>query len=333
MRVGITFDLIEDYRSLGLGEEETAEFDSIETVEAIEEALCAEGFETERIGGIMNLVRSVARGKTWGIVFNIAEGLNGPGREAQVPALLDACSVPYTFSDPVVLGLTLHKGLTKHVLRDYGISTAPFAVAENAEDLYTVKLEFPLFLKPVSEGTGKGISVLSIVYDRQSLLSIGKGILERFRQPVLVERYLPGREFTVGILGTGSSAEVLPVMEILFQKGADCDVYSYRNKKHYKEAVKYRLIEDEQAEECRSLALKTWQCLGCRDGGRIDIRLDADGVPNVMEINPLPGLHPVDSDLPISCKHAGIGYQALIGRIMKSALERTNGPRPFRRIV
>ncbi|MBN2323308.1 MAG: ATP-grasp domain-containing protein [Spirochaetes bacterium] len=333
MRAGLTYDLADDYRALGLGDEETAELDSIETVEAIETVLRNLGFETERIGNIKSLVTALEGGRRWDIVFNIAEGINGPGREAQVPALLDAYCIPYTFSDPVVLALTLHKGMTKHIMTARGIPTAEFAVVESGQDLSAVSLGFPLFLKPVGEGTGKGISAASIVSDRASMMKVGNDLLDRFRQPVLVEHYLPGREFTVGVVGTGSGAEALSVMEIIFQKSAECDAYTLWNKKHYTQAVQYRLIEDERAEEYKSLALKAWRCLGCRDGGRVDIRLDEAGLPFVMEINPLPGLHPVDSDLPIICRLSGLDYRWLIEKIMNSALERIRDPRPSRRTV
>jgi len=321
-RAGITFDLRSEYHILGYGEEQTAEFDKPETVEAIEGSLQAMGFETERIGGIIHLVNELSGGNRWDIVFNIAEGMYGIGREAQVPALLDAYSIPYTFSDPLVLSLTLHKGMTKHVVRDFGIPTADFEVIKNMEDLEALTLPFPLFLKPVAEGTGKGISAQSLVKDQESLERGCRELLRKFGQPVLVERYLPGREFTVGMLGTGKASEALPAMEIILREKAEKDSYSYENKQHYKERVDYRLVEDGPAEECRNLALRAWQCLGCRDAGRIDIRLDDEGIPNFIEVNPLAGLNPVDSDLPIICSMAGISYDTLIQRIMESAIQR-----------
>lgn len=331
MTVGITYDLVEEYRNLGYDEEQTAELDSVETVHAIEEALRSLGFGTERIGGLMSLVRLIARGRTWDMVFNIAEGIHGMGRESAVPALLDAVRTPYTFSDPAVLALTLHKATAKRVLRDCGVPTAPFEVAGEPVGLEAVRLEFPLFLKPVAEGTGKGVSPASLVTDRRSLVEHGTALLDRFGQPVLVERYLPGREFTVGLLGTGARAEVLPVMEVVFLEGAESAGYTFHNKKHYHSTVEYRLAEGDRADACRSVALRAWRCLGCRDGGRVDVRMDEHGEPNVMEINTLPGLHPVDSDLPILCGLSGMGYRTLIGRIMASALERVPGRRPFRR--
>ena len=164
MKIGITYDLRDDYLAEGYGEEETAEFDHPRTIAAIEEALQSLGYETERIGHIRALARRLVADERWDMVFNIAEGLRGFGREAQVPALLDAWNIPYTFSDPLLLSLTLHKGMTKRVIRDLGIPTPDFAVVETPEEIATVVLPFPLFAKPVAEGTGKGVTAASNSY-------------------------------------------------------------------------------------------------------------------------------------------------------------------------
>ncbi|MFW6180395.1 MAG: D-alanine--D-alanine ligase family protein, partial [Spirochaetota bacterium] len=285
MTAGITYDLAEEYRAQGYDEEQVAELDSEETVAAIEGALRSLGYVTERIGNLMSLTRRVAGCRTWDIVFNIAEGVRGMGRESAVPALLDAVGVPYTFSDPAVHALTLHKAMAKRVLRDCGVPTAPFAEARNPGELEAVSLAFPLFVKPVAEGTGKGIGPGSLVSDRGALVAYGEDLLRRFGQPVLVERYLPGREFTVGLLGTGANAEAPAVMEVVFLEEAESAAYTFHNKKHYRSTVSYRLAEGEDADSCRSVALRAWQLLGCRDGGRVDVRMDEHGEPNIMEIN------------------------------------------------
>ncbi len=158
MTVGITFDLRSDWLSQGFSELETAEFDREETVAAVESALRAEGLVTERVGNYRALMAALSTGKRWDLVFNFCEGMYGVGREALVPALLDAYRIPYTFSDPVVLGLCLHKGLTKRVVRDAGVPTPAFAVVESSADVKKVALQYPLFAKPVAEGTGKGIT-------------------------------------------------------------------------------------------------------------------------------------------------------------------------------
>ncbi|MBU2551487.1 MAG: D-alanine--D-alanine ligase, partial [Proteobacteria bacterium] len=208
MRIGLTYDLREEYLKLGFGEEETAEFDQPRTVEAIESALQDLGHETERIGRLGCLVERLAAGRRWDMVFNIAEGLRGYAREAQVPAILEAYDIPCTFSDALVLALTLHKGLTKRVVRDLGLPTPDFVVVESMADIEAVDLPYPLFAKPVAEGTGKGVTPASRIEGPDQLGSACARLLAKFRQPVLVETFLPGREFTVGLLGTGEDAEV-----------------------------------------------------------------------------------------------------------------------------
>jgi D-alanine-D-alanine ligase len=203
VKIGIAYDLREDYLAEGYGDEETAEFDRLDTIEAIEGTLQRLGFETDRIGNIRKLAARLVAGDRWDMVFNIAEGLRGFGREAQVPALLDAFEIPYTFSDPLVLSLTLHKGMTKHVIHDLGIPTPEFTVVETTSDVDAVDLPFPLFAKPVAEGTGKGISASSRIMTRKDLDSVCRRLLTAFDQPVLLETFMPGREFTVGITGTG----------------------------------------------------------------------------------------------------------------------------------
>ncbi len=322
MTIGITFDLREDYLRMGYSEEETAEFDSIETIEGIEGALERLGYETERIGNIMQLTRRLADGERWDLVFNICEGMHGTGREAQVPALLDAFEIPYVFSGPLVLALTLDKGLTKRVIRDAGIPTAPFKVISSPGQLKQVNLPYPLFVKPVSEGTGKGITPRSVVRTPEELHEQTRHLLERYHQPVLVEVYLPGREFTVGITGTGQDASVTGVMEVILNEKAEAGVYSYINKEDWRNRVSYAPATGFEATECEIIALEAWKILGAEDGGRIDIRMDSRGAPQFIEINPLAGLHPTHSDLPMLSEMYGIPYDELISRIMKSALKK-----------
>jgi len=321
MIIGLTYDLKDDYRELGCSDEEVAELDSEATVSGIETALAQNGLDSIRIGHLRHLMGRLLSGERWDLVFNICEGMFGIGREAQVPALLDAFQVPYTFSDPMVLALTLHKGMAKRVVRDAGVPTAPFALVERSEDIDGVDLPFPLFVKPVGEGTGKGITTRSRVENRAELDGVCRELLTAFRQPVLVETFLPGREFTVGIVGTGPEAEAIGGMEVLFAAGGN-EIYSYETKRDYEDLVEYRRIPAELVPECHRVALAAWRALGCRDGGRIDLRLDGAGVPNFLEVNPLAGLNPKDSDLPILARLHGISYGELIGRIVASARRR-----------
>jgi len=322
LTIGLTYDLKDDYKSSGLTPEEIAEFDSLETVEGIEGAIRAAGYATERIGHVKALVGRLARGDRWSFVFNIAEGFRGLGRESQIPCLLDAYDIPYSFSDPMVLGLCLHKGMTKRVVRDAMIPTAAFFVVESARDVESVALPFPLFAKPVAEGTGKGVSPVSKITNKGDLARICAELLDRYRQPVLVETFLPGREFTVGIIGTGAEARAVGCMEIHYGKDADGDVYSYVNKAEYEKRITYSPGKDDNARRAGEVALAAYRVLGCRDGGRVDIREDASGVPNFIEVNPLAGLNPIHSDLPILCSFFGIRYGELIERILRSGLSR-----------
>jgi len=320
--VGITYDLRTDYLKEGFTPEETAEFDKEDTIEGIEQALVKAGFTTERIGNIKSLTKKLALGKKWDLVFNIAEGMFGLSRESQVPCLLDAFNIPYVFSDGVVLGYTLHKGITKRIIRDAGLPTANFFVLNDLKDTNKIKSKYPLFAKPVAEGTGKGINQLSKIKNKTELNKVCKLLLTKYKQPVLVEEFLPGREFTVGIVGTGEEAKAIGLMEIIFRKNEKTKIYSLENKENYHEVIDYVIPEKDIIKKCYTLAEKCWNALDCRDGGRIDIRMDKNGILNFIEVNPLAGLNPTHSDLPILCRFAGISYQNLIEMIMKSALKR-----------
>jgi len=259
-------------------------------------------------------------------VFNICEGLSGFGREALVPALLDNYEIPYTFSDPLALSLALHKGVAKHIIRDTGVRTPEFVVIDRAEDLAAVALSFPLFVKPVAEGSSKGIDRNSRVESVQELERTGRRLLEEFQQPVLVERYLPGREFTVGVVGSGMKAECIGGMEILLKEGAEAGIYSFQNKQEWETLVEYRPIDGERLRECAAAALPAWCALGCRDAGRVDLREDENGNVQLLEVNPLAGLNAARSDLSILCRLSGIGYEQLIARVMQSVERRLGNP-------
>ena len=326
MKIGLTYDLRSEYLALGYSELETAEFDREDTIDAIETALHDLGHETERIGHARQLVKALLDGRRWDLVFNIAEGLHGIGREAQVPSLLDLYEIPYTFSDPLVMSLTLHKGMTKRVIRDAGVPTCDFMVAESGADVDDIDFAPPYFVKPVAEGTGKGVTPASIVPDRAALPGAVETLLAAFNQPVLVESFLPGREFTVGIIGTGKDARAVGSIEVVLLHNAENEVYSFVNKEKCEELVEYRLVlpeEDPVVRASEEIALDAWRVLGCRDAGRIDLRCDVHGRPQFIEVNPLAGIHPAHSDLPIICTKKGIPYKDLIGEIVQSASMRT----------
>jgi D-alanine-D-alanine ligase len=325
MLIGLTYDLRQDYLAEGYSLEETAECDKPETVEGIEAALRELGHATDRIGNAKRLIGRLAAGDRWDLVFNFAEGWHGVAREGQVPAILDIYQIPYTFSDPLVLGLALHKDMTKTLVRQAGVPTPEFALVRRVEDVEAINLPFPLFAKPVAEGTSKGVTADSKIPNRECLEKSCAALLEQFRQPVLVETYLSGREFTVGIAGTGEEAQVLGTLEVKLTSAAVEDFYSYRNKQCYADNMRYELVRpdgDEEVQLTEEIALRAYRHLGCRDAGRVDLRSDGRGQPSFIEVNPLPGLNEKDSDLPILCHQVGIPYVELIERIVTSARRR-----------
>ncbi len=322
MTVGFTFDLRDDYLALGFSAEAAAEFDSIETINSIALALESYGLSVEKIGNIQSLAAALVAGKRWDIVFNICEGVKGIGREAQVPALLEAYDIPTVFSPSDVMVLTMNKALAKMVVAHRGIPTAPFVVVETPDDLSRVDLTFPVFAKPLAEGTGKGISSKSMVYDKETLAEICSEITTRFSQPTLVETYLTGRDLTVGIVGTGNDAKVIGVMETHYQEGAEPGSQSFYNKENWKKVLTYSLMEDETGKLAADIALRSWKALGCTDGGRVDLRCDDKGIPNFLEVNTIAGLHPTHSDLPMLARMVNISHSQLIHLIMDKAIAR-----------
>ncbi len=321
MKIGLTYDLRTDYLKQGYSEEETAEFDKESTIAGIEQAIQNAGHHTVRIGNAKNLMKALLKSDTWDLVFNISEGLFGEGRESLVPALLDAYKIPYTFSGPVTLGISLNKAFAKQIVRDSGINTPAFFVVSKFEDVAKVKLEYPLFAKPISEGTGKGIDSKSFIISKEELEKVCHNLLSKFSQPVLVEEYLPGREFTVGVLGTGENAFVPGVMEISYNKNTH-NFYSYDNKENYEGRINYTAVTGELFEQCKDVALNAWKALNCYDGGRVDVKIDRFGKMSFIEVNPLAGLNPTISDLPILCGLNKVLYQEIIDEILKSAIQR-----------
>ena len=322
MRIGFVYDSRADYRALGFSEEAVAEFDTPDTLAAIEAALTDNGHVVERVGHGRSLAERLALIQRWDLVFSIAEGVKGRAREAQVPALCELFDQPYVFSDAATMAVTLDKALAKRLVRDGGVPTAPFAVLERAADAEGVDLPFPLFVKPIAEGTGKGCEAASKVASRAELAAAAGRLLARFAQPVIVETYLPGREFTVGIVGNGPSARVIAVLEVNLLAGAEPGVYSLLNKEQCEGLVRYELAGDDEARRAAAHALSAYRLLGCRDAARLDFRSNAAGEPLFLEANPLPGLNPSHSDLPILAAKAGMSYRRLMADILDAAAGR-----------
>jgi len=317
-----------------IARDEFAEWDSPVTIAAVESAL-------SRLGKVIRLEAKEdfperLRDARPDIVFNIAEGFNGVNREAHVPAICEFFGIPYSGSDPFTLSLCLDKARTKETLTFHGIPTPRFAVVETSAEIEsrTAGLQLPLFVKPVHEGSSKGITDGNLCWDRSQLIRQTRFLLENYRQPVIVEEYLPGNEFTCAVLGNGDTATVLPIVGMNFDalpKGA-LPIYSFDAKFVWDRPENpldifqcpARITRELQA-SIERVTLDAFRVLGCRDWARIDVRLDAAGVPNVLEVNPLPGILPDPADnscLPKAARAAGIGYEELIQSCLRYAAAR-----------
>lgn len=323
MHIALVYDLRDDWLAQGLTLEQVVEFDTIETIDGLARTIArTTGARISRIGHGRALAARLVAGERFDLVFSIAEGVKGRNREAQVPALCEMFDQPYVFSDPLTLSVSLDKAMAKRLVREAGLRTTGTLLVVAAEEFDGANLSFPLFVKPNAEGTGKGCELASLVHDHANLMTSVESLIARFQQPVLVEPYLSGREFTVGILGEGKDAQLIGVMEIFLGRNADPGIYSMLNKEEFETRVTYGLADDREARQAGALALACYRTLGCRDAGRVDIRSDARGVPHFMEINPLAGLHPTHSDLPIIARLSGYGYDRLIREIISHACHR-----------
>src|SRR6202140_5204069 len=317
-----------------IARDEFAEWDSPATIAAVESALSRLG-RVIRLEAKEDFPERLRQGRP-DIVFYIAEGFHGVNREAHVPAICEFYGIPYSGSDPFTLTLCLDKARTKEILEFHGIPTPKFLLVEKLADLYRVaeKLTLPLFVKPVHEGSSKGITDSNLCRDRDQLFRQTEFLLENYRQPVLVEEFLPGKEFTCAVLGNGDEATVLPLVAMNFEslpKGA-LPIYSFDAKFVWDRPENpldifqcpARITSELQA-SIERVTLDPFRVLGCRDWARIDVRLDADGKPNVLEVNPLPGILPDPADnscLPKAARAAGIGYDELIQSCLKYAAAR-----------
>jgi D-alanine-D-alanine ligase len=313
--------------------DEFAEWDSAETIDAVANALsaCGEVIRLEANEDFPERLRDARPD----IVFNIAEGRHGVNREAHVPAICEFYGIPYSGSDPLTLSLCLDKAKTKETLAWHGVPTAPFAVVRDIDGLEAVSdLPLPLFAKPIHEGSSKGITEKNFCPTHSELDAQVRYLLETYRQPVIVEEYLPGAEFTCAVLGNGSNATVLPIVGMNFAslpEGA-LPIYGYEAKWIWDRPERPLQmfdcpahIDDELTKEIERVTLDAYRVLGCRDWSRIDVRLDADGRPNVVEINPLPGILPNPADnscFPKAARAAGMSYDELIQSCLKLAATR-----------
>jgi D-alanine-D-alanine ligase len=298
MRIGLTFNL----KPANATGDRFEEFDSVETIEALEGALRNRGHHPIRLGWGAELLDALKHTKVDG-VFNLAEGIGGRGRESQVPAVLEMLGVPCTGSDPLAIGITLDKALAKLVVKAHGIATAPWGS----------DARLPAFVKPSCEGSSMGITAQSLCKTREEL----DAAIARVSQygPVLVEEFLSGAEYTVGIV----DGKIIAAMQVVPRTPQKDFVYSIEVKRDYERLVEYKLVDDA---DVKQMALDVWRALELRDVARVDVRRDRNGAPNFVEVNPLPGVHPKNSDLVILAKAAGWTYDQLIGAIMDSAERR-----------
>jgi len=321
-RVGLTFNLKKGLKSDI--EDLEAEYDSIETVNAIKEVLEELGCEVILLEADRNIIQSLVNNKS-DIVFNIAEGLSGRGREAHIPALLNFLGIPFTGSDETTLCIALDKELTKRILSTYGIKTPEYYLMKSTSQKIPL-LNYPVIVKPNAEGSSKGISDTAIVKNEEELKRLININCSMYSQPMLVEKYIKGREFTVAVIGNNEDTIVFPPMEIKFRKNDEkyC-IYSYNVKKNYKEYVEYicpPVIEEKIMNKMMEIARMVYNYLNCRDFSRIDFRVSEEGEVYFIEINPLPGLAPGYSDFPMITEFNGMSYHDTVKMVLNSGLKR-----------
>jgi len=314
MRIGLTYNL----KPEGATGDRFEEFDSLETIEALEAAFRVNGHEPVRLGWGRPMLDALEQEQVDG-VFNIAEGIGGRGRESQVPATLEMLGIPCSGSDAVAIGITLDKALAKLLAEASGIPTAPWRVVSSPPEMARnvggdgKALRFPLFAKPSSEGSSMGITSTSRCENQQQL-DDAIARLQRYG-PILVEEYLPGDEYTAGIV----DGDVIGVMQVVPRNAEKPFIYSIDVKRNYLNLVEYRFVD---VPDVARLAVDVWHAFGLRDVARVDVRRDRHGIPNFVEVNPLPGVHPVNSDLVILAKGFGWTYEQLIGRVIDAAAKR-----------
>lgn len=325
LRVGFTYNM---RRADAADTDAEAEFDKPATIQAISEAIESYGHTVVPLEATPDLPRRITAAEP-DVVFNIAEGLRGRGREAQVPALCELLGVPYSGSDATTLSLCLDKGLTKQILRAAGIETAEWQVLTTGREKMKA-FRYPVIVKPNAEGTSKGITSASVVEDEAAARTAARLLIERYHQPALIEEYIAGREFTVGLIGE-RRPKVLPPMEVVFVNPVGHPVYGFEEKKDFTERVRFdcpaKLTPSEQR-RIEKVARDTFTALDCRDVARVDLRMATDGRVYVIEINPLPGLTPDFSDLCQIAKVAGMDFRTLIGEILAGCIKRHREGRP-----
>jgi len=324
LRVGFTFNVKRVKPEIDGSRDMEAEYDSPKTIQAVREAIVAAGHEVIDLEATSDLPTVLAATPV-DLVFNMAEGIKGRNRESQVPALLELLDIPYSGSDPAALSVALDKALAKRIVRAHGILTPNFITLQTGKERLPKDLKYPLIVKPVAEGSSKGVHPKSVVENENELREAAREMIAKYDQPALVEDYIGGREFTVGMLGE-RRPKVLPPMEVVFLDKADVrPVYSFEYKQDWSSKIRYDTpaqLEPAQLRALEKAARESFIALGCRDVARVDFRMDAQGKIYFLECNPLPGLTPGWSDLVLISKAAGISYNELISEILSGAIRR-----------
>lgn len=326
MRIGIAYDLKSDFEvEADRPDDALEEYDSLATIEAIASALRSRGHDAVLMGGGRSFLEKLLSDAPE-LVFNIAEGHSTRSREAWVPSACEMLGVPVTHADPLTCALTLDKGLAKRVAASCGVPTPAFAVVRTAAKVEHLGLRYPVIAKPLGEGSSIGIRRTSRSKDAAALREDVSRLLAGYRQGVLVEEFCAGPEFTVGILGTGEAARVIGALHVRPRSGRlEEFIYSVEVKRNWREEVEYVYpppVAPALARSIEEVALAAHRGLGCRDVSRVDVRLDASGAPQFIEVNPLPGLNPETGDLCILAKRAGLAYEDLVNAIVDSAVAR-----------
>jgi D-alanine-D-alanine ligase len=329
--IGITCNLKRDVHARDGGAPDAlAEYDDESTRDAVRDALERAGHRA-RFLGYGEAMLDAIRARRPDLVFNFAEGIGGRCRATHVPASLEMLGIPYTHADPLCLAVSQEKAIAKRLVQSYGVRTPRFAVVEDLAQLSELSLTFPVFAKPVGEGSSMGIQADSRVDSLDELRPLGRRLLSLYREPVLIEEFCPGAEFSVGILGTGRSARVLGASSITpVAVSSDRFVYSRALKEtadwsaHLRIECPPRCAPSVRADVER-VALEAYRALECRDVGRVDVRLDGEGRASFLELNPLPGISPGFSDLTLIAAGMGVTYPALIESIVNEARARYPG--------
>ena len=340
--------------------DKTAELDCTQTITALSGAIAGLGHDVALIEADEDAYERL-RAAGVDLVFNIAEGVKGEDREAQIPAMLEMLGIPYTGSGPLTLALCLDKARTKEILSFHGVPTPAYQVWKSAAETLSAALDFPLIVKLLHEGSSMGLSYASVVESEPALRQRVRYLRETYDQPALVERFIEGREFTVPVTGN-APAQALPAIEVVFRGPRPITLFqpddavirmlARAQGKRIVACEPYELSKDRRfallqtdagtelevpvtlsrsicpasmspslAEAVRVTALQAYRALGCRDWCRIDMRVGADQAPQVLELNPIAG---IDASywFPRSAMAAGMTYGELIGAIIDAARQR-----------